>query len=163
MKLAAHLILFQLGWFSCVLGAAWGIPLAGPLVVAALAVAHMRFMPVAGDVRRIVAAGVLGLLVDSALAASGLVAYAGTPGPRPSWLAPPWIVAMWANFALALPRSLAWLRPRSLLAALLGAVLGPSAYMAGEALGAVQLVEWPGALVLAFVWAVVLSRLIAFV
>lgn len=79
VKLAAHLALFQLGWFSSVLGAAWELPLLGPLVVAALAVAHMRFMPVPGDVRRIIAAALLGLLVDSALAASGLVAYAGTP------------------------------------------------------------------------------------
>jgi hypothetical protein len=54
------------------------------------------------------------------------------------WLAPVWIIAMWAGFATLLHVALRWLLPHRWLAALLGAVGGPLAYYAGMRLGAVN-------------------------
>jgi fucose 4-O-acetylase-like acetyltransferase len=54
------------------------------------------------------------------------------------WLAPVWIIALWAGFATLLPVSLRWLLGRWRTAALFGAVGGPLAYYAGMKLGAVS-------------------------
>ena len=49
------------------------------------------------------------------------------------------MIALWTCFAATLRHSLAWLRARWLLAAVLGAVGGPLAYLGGESLGAISL------------------------
>ena len=46
---------------------------------------------------------------------------------------------MWINFALTLNGSMRWLHGRYLLAAVLGAIGGPLAYVAGVKLGAAAL------------------------
>jgi len=79
--------------------------------------------------------------------------------------APYWIVLLWMLFAATLNLSLAWLKPRPLIAALFGAVGGPAAYVAGAKLGALTLTEPAAALpALAIGWAVLtpaLARLAA--
>jgi hypothetical protein len=58
-------------------------------------------------------------------------------------IVPPWITALWIGFA-TLPRfSLAWLRGKPWLAALLGGVAGPLSYLAGVRLGAVAVGAHP--------------------
>jgi hypothetical protein len=53
-------------------------------------------------------------------------------------IAPHWIVVMWGLFATTLNVSLAWLKQKLALAAMLGAVAGPLAYYAGYKLNALQ-------------------------
>ncbi|MGK2926041.1 MAG: DUF2878 domain-containing protein, partial [Lysobacterales bacterium] len=164
MNLAVNFVAFQLGWFACVLGAANGLPWAGPLVVLAVVTLHLararRPLP---ELRLIGLAMALGLLVDSLLLATGWLSYPSglwLPGPWQSNLAPYWIVAMWALFATTLNLSMGWLRGRPLLAALMGAVGGPLSYLAGEKLGGIELTAPVAALsALAFAWAVAMPLL----
>lgn len=143
----------QAGWFACVLGAAHGM--AGYGVIAALVViaGHLAWSSTrASDLMLLAAAGGVGLIFDGTLARAGLVVYA--PGALMLGPVPDWILALWLLFALMLRRSLAWLAPRPLLAAALGLVGGPLAYLAGARLGALQFPELlPALAALAIGWA----------
>ena len=80
------------------------------------------------------AAALTGLLLDTLFLQFGVLDYAH---PLPSSeMAPFWIVVMWMNFALTLNLSMRWLQGRYALAAVLGLVGGPLAYIAGVELGA---------------------------
>jgi hypothetical protein len=54
-------------------------------------------------------------------------------------LPPPWLLAMWAQFATTFRFSLRSVVTRPVLAVLFGAAGGPIAFLAGERLGAVTL------------------------
>jgi hypothetical protein len=135
-----NFVVFQLAWFACVLGGARGYELAGTLVVAAAVALHVALATRAAlAATLVVAVATVGLLWDSLLVTLGLMVYpSGSLAPG---LAPLWIVAMWALFATTLNLSLGWLQGRPVLAALLGAVGGPLAYLAGQRLGAIELPE----------------------
>jgi hypothetical protein len=159
MNLVVNFVAFQLGWFACVLGAANGLPWAGPLVVLGVVALHLaRALRPLPELRLVGLAMALGLVVDSLLLATGWLSY-----PAGLWLpgmAPYWIVAMWALFATTLNVSMGWLRGRPLLAVLMGAIGGPLSYLAGEKLGGIELTAPVAALsALAFAWAVAMPLL----
>jgi hypothetical protein len=82
------------------------------------------------------AAAVIGLVVDTTLAATDLIRFSS------AWtfpLAPAWMLALWVAFATTLNHSLRWLMSRPAAAALGGALGGPLAYLAGEKIGALSL------------------------
>lgn len=158
---AVNFIGQQLGWFACVVGAARGHPWLGTAVAALIVGLHLRAVPDRGrEVRLVTLAAVLGVVLESGLQAMGLLTYA-SPWRAVPWLCPPWIAALWAQFATVLRFGLRGLQHRPLLAALLGAVGGPAAFRAGEALGAVQFspTRWASYLALAVVWAAVMPLL----
>jgi Protein of unknown function (DUF2878) len=159
--LLANIVSFQAGWFACVLGAARGWWWLGPLLVAAIAGAWLLVAPRPRGLAVLLAlTGIVGLCWDSWLAVLGLIAY--PPGPLSPPLAPVWILAMWVSFATTLNVSLRWLRGRSWLAVLVGAVLAPLAYFAGARLGALQLAQPQLALLAqAAGWALLLPALVA--
>jgi hypothetical protein len=64
-------------------------------------------------------------LVDASAAASGTVRYAAAPL---GW-APPWIMALWAAFAMTLTTSMRFLQRHPALPALFGLLLAPLAYL----------------------------------
>ncbi|MHC4974020.1 MAG: DUF2878 domain-containing protein [Planctomycetota bacterium] len=135
MRIAVNFLLFQAGWFACVAGPAWVGPAAVALVVAVdLAWTRRR----AHEAKTVLASGALGSAADLLLANAGLLAFRG--GGYPLWMA-----ALWLNFGTILNVSLAWLKGRWWLAAVLGAVCGPLVYLGGERLGATVL--QPGTLV----------------
>ena len=147
-------------WFSCVLGAAHGMPWFGPVVVAAVIVLHLaRVSRPAPELKLIGIAAALGLVADSLLLASGWLYY-----PSGSWipgLAPYWIVAMWALFATTLNVSMRWLRASLPLALVFGAVGGPLSYAAGARLGGLEWVSPAWALgALAVLWAIATPLLV---
>ena len=78
------------------------------------------------------------------------------------WICPPWMAALWFNFAMLVSISLSWLKGKYLLAGLLGALFGPVAYWGGEKLGVLTVAAsfWQGYLPLALLWAVALPALI---
>ncbi len=124
---AANVIGFQLVWFGCMVGAGNGLPWLGPLacaifVIATLAAGGQR----RADLRLLLVALPLGIALDSAFAWSGWLRYAE------AWpwitVAPLWIAALWAAFAMTLNHSMAFLRGRFWLAATLGLIGGPLAY-----------------------------------
>ncbi len=161
MRLALNIVLFQAAWFACVLGAAHGVAWIGVAVAAAVVAWHaLRAPQPATELALVAAALAIGALFDSALAASGWLEFA-PPAPA-AYLAPYWILAMWALFATTLNVSLGWLHRRLALAAVIGMLAGPLSYWAGARLGALELVEPAAALIaLALGWTAILPGLLA--
>lgn len=79
----------------------------------------------------------IGAFADSVQTALGLVSFRS--GSLAPWLCPPWIVALWMQFATLLRFSLSWRAGRYLVALLLGLVGDPLAFSAGVRLGAADL------------------------
>lgn len=144
--------LFQVAWFAAVLGAARGFPWLGPLVALPvlgynLAMSDHR----RGELILWGSAGLLGFAFDSALMSASL--FAPVHGVSQWPLSPPWMVALWLNFAATLNVSLSWLRGRWLLAAVFGAIGGPLAYYGGAGLGAaVTLPSFAAIVILSLGW-----------
>lgn len=130
-----NFVLFQAGWFTCVLGAAAGHPLpaaAAGLVPVALHLALVR-QP-RREAQLLLASLLLGLCIDSVHLHTGALRFADA-GPFP--LLPPfWLLVLWLQFATSLHYALAWLSGRPLVALAFGAIGGPLAYWAGVRLGA---------------------------
>ncbi len=155
-----NFIVFQVGWFACVLSAANGLPWVGTLVAGLIVVFHIATTAQrAHEVQLLALAVVLGLVFDSLLVSSGWVKYPSgmfIPG-----IAPYWILAMWALFATTLNLSMGWLKSSLVLASVMGAVFGPLSYLAGARLGAILLVDSLSSMVLlAMIWALVMPILI---
>lgn len=137
---AVNFLLFQAGWFACVLGAARGFPWQGALVALLIAAFIVfRSRNPRDELSLVLVAALAGFAFDSVLAMTGWVSFAGAV-PL-SALAPVWMVALWALFATTLNVSLRWLREWPVLGVLFGAIGGPVAYYAGERLGALQFAD----------------------
>lgn len=159
MATLLNLIAYQAAWFAAVLGAARGLPWVGALAIAAAILLHLVRVPRARpELVLILAAGLIGAVLDSLLVLSGWVAYPS--GMLIEGLAPYWMVAMWMLFATTLNVSLSWLKRRRATAALFGLLGGPLAYFAGERLGGISLDPLSPALIsIALGWAVAMPLL----
>ena len=149
----------QLAWFAAVLGAAHGLPVWGTLPALAVLLWHLRRAPrPRAEARLMLLAAGLGAVADTLVLRQGVLAYAS--GQWSAALPPLWMTALWAVFATSLNVTLRWLHGRPLLAAALGAVAGPLAFLSGARLGAAQLLE-PGIAMalLSLQWALVLPVL----
>jgi hypothetical protein len=160
MAVAVNALLFQAGWFACVLGAAQGLPWIGAIIAVLVIGWHLaRAADPRREVALIAAAGVLGLVFETLLVQSGWVRF--DSGMLVAGVAPYWMVALWAIFATTLNVSLRVLRSRLGLAAALGAVGGPAAYYGGAQLGALELATAGAALMtIAAGWAVFVPALL---
>jgi hypothetical protein len=156
VNLWINAILYQATWLIAIAGAARGWWWAGPLALALfagwqLAVSAQR----RADVLLLLYAAAIGFAIDSAFAQSNLIDYAAAmPWPR---LAPGWIVALWMSFALTLNHSLSYLKTHAFVAAALGAIGAPLAYLAAAHWGALSFPapSAPALLMLAAGWAVI--------
>ena len=155
----ANFVVFQAAWFAGVLGAAHQVPGWGTAAVLAAIGWHLVVSARPADEARLVAlVALIGFVVESLLASQGKVHYAS--GQPVAWLAPYWMVAMWALLAIALNVTMRWLRGRPWLAALLGAIAGPASFASGVRLGGAQFVDATVALAtLAVVWALLMPVL----
>ena len=152
---------FQVAWFAAVLGAAHRWSALGTACVAAAVGAHVALAPRPREELAFVGAVVAaGFLVESLVVVQGHIVY---PSGQPvAWLAPYWIVALWALLATAPNVTLRWLKGRPLLAVLLGAICGPASFLAGVRLGGARFVDATAALAtLAVTWAVLMPALMA--
>lgn len=156
-----NVVLFQAGWFACVLGAAHGQPWAGTALAATIVAWHaLRAAKPGQELKLIGIVVLLGALWDSALVMTGWIAYPA--GTLVDGTAPHWILALWALFATTLNISMRWLRQRVLLALILGAIGGPLSYWAAVRLGAVTFAEpAPIVIALALGWALIMPALVA--
>lgn len=155
----ANFVVFQLAWFAAVLGAAHRLPLWGTACVAAAIAWHLAVSArPAQEARLIALASVIGLVVETTIANQGHVAY---PSGQPlAWLAPYWMVALWAEFAIALNVTMRWMRHRPWLAAVLGAIAGPTAFASGVELGGAQFIHrTPALAMLSASWALAMPLL----
>ncbi|NNC63476.1 MAG: DUF2878 domain-containing protein, partial [Gammaproteobacteria bacterium] len=108
-----NLVAFQAGWLACVLGAANGVPWIGALAALAAVGLHLALAAdAAAEIRLIAIALALGIVFDSALLATGWVSYPS--GVLSTYVAPYWILALWALFATTLNGCMSWIK-RSLL------------------------------------------------
>jgi len=153
-KIVLNIILFQIGWFACVLTAANNQPFVGAIISLFIIVSHVLISKrYKQEIRIIVIAMVMGLFLDSLIISAGWITY--TSGMLGNFIAPYWIVLMWALFATTLNYSLSWLKEKLLLSVVLGTIAGPFAYYAGVKLGAVEFINEINALVsLSIGWAI---------
>jgi hypothetical protein len=162
-RLAGNVLGNQLVYLCAVIGAGRGR--VWPAIVAAALFVIWQW---AGSRQRAVTLRLIllalgcGALVDGVASASGWVSYAAHPGPV--WLAPVWILALWAAFAMTLGVSLAALQRHLSLAAVVGFTLAPLAYLsAARGFDAVRFATpaWRGVLLLGVGWALALPMLMA--
>jgi len=156
--------LYQIGWLACVSGGASHRPWTGFAIAIVLVGVHLALsMERPFEIRLVVLATAVGAVVEIIQIAAGT--YRFTSGTVVAALPPPWLLAMWAQFATTFRSSLRPVITRPTRAALLGATGGPLAFLAGERLGAVTLLPplTHGLLRLSISWAVALALLSAVV
>ena len=163
MKILLNVILFQLGWFACILGAAKGFIYLGPLVVVLGAAAQSIWDKDSKEILVfILATTILGSFYDSLGVVFGLFSF--SPEMQSAWNYPLWMSALWLNFAMLFGRSLSWMNGKYLTAAILGLLGGPASYYAGESFGAIVISE-PATMSLigiGVMWAVVTPTILWF-
>jgi hypothetical protein len=154
-RLVANGVIFNLGWFACVLGgnavALWVVPL--------LLLAHWALLArEAAEWSLIAAVTVLGILIDGLVQALGALRFNGS-----GWPVPLWLMLLWPMFATLLNHSLRFFQAHPWLAALLGGVSGPMTYLLGVEFGAATAVWSTFALfaIYAVVWALLLPLLLS--
>lgn len=141
-RLVVNFILFQIGWFACVIGAAKQMPWLGVATVIAIVAWHLTQAKQAKqEVQLLLITLVIGGVFDQIMLNHQLITYQahGWSG----MIVPVWILALWAEFVTVLNVSLRWMKGRWLVAVLFGAIGGPLAYMGAEKLGAVTLNHLP--------------------
>ncbi len=157
----ANAVVFQIGWWIAVLGAGRGHYWLSPILVACLVCVNIRLSAdPSSTIRIVLTVGLFGSLLDSALAAVGLLQFVHSPFDPP-WC-PPWLIALWCLFATTLTGSLRWLAGRNMTAALIGGICGPLSYYAGHQMGALRIGghERLSLLLLSFLWAILLPLLL---
>ena len=153
-------LLFQLGWFACVLSGAAKQPWIGvSIAVMIMAIHVMRATKRQNELTLIMVAMLIGTVLDSILVWQYWLSY-----PSGMFLentAPYWIIVMWGLFATTLNVSLRWLKGNIIMSAVIGAIAGPLAYYGGYKLGAVQFIDTPMALIaLSIGWTILTPALI---
>ena len=157
-------VAFQACWLACILGAAAGMPILGPIAVAIFVALHLAVSKPgqerAGRIKLLIIAGVIGYVADSALVLLGILAF--PPAAALGWPTSLWMVALWVNLAATLNASMSWLGRSRPLAIVFGVIGGPLAYLAGARLGAATLgPTLAGAtLVIAVEWALAMPLLV---
>ena len=129
-----NFLLYQVGWFCCVLGAAWRFPWTGMSIALCLAGVHFwlatdRTM----QLKLALAAAGVGLVVDSAQLWAGVFVF--PHGSAVNWLPPPWMPVLWMQFATTFQYSMRWMSGRYVQTACFGLLGAPLAFFAGERLG----------------------------
>lgn len=149
LKQIANAVLFQAGWFACVIGgdSYW------LLIPISVLIVHLLWISSwAAEGKLLLWITGLGTILDSVLLMLGVFDFdAGGP------LIPLWLMLLWAVLATTLNHCLSWTAKPWWRASLLGAVGGPMSYYAGAQLAGVHLPLglWPSMVVLALIWAVV--------
>lgn len=150
---------YELVWLAAVIGAghglAWpGMAAAGVFAAWRLAVSRCRRI----ELKLAAVTVLLALALEGTWVTAGLIVYAA-PWPLPS--APAWLIALWVAFALTVVPLFGQLHGRPALAAILGAVGGPLAYLGAARAHALRLPgpAWRGLLALALGWAIAMPTL----
>lgn len=156
-----NIISFQLGWFSCVLGAANHYPWLGVLASIGLIAWHLKVSNNwIGEAYLIFLAMLVGLVFDFLPLSFRWISFESLAF-WPDQIPPPWMIFLWGMFATTLNISLNWLKTRLFVAILLGAFSGPIAYWGGARLGALEMVDFSAAMIyLSIGWAIAVPALL---
>ncbi len=159
MRKLINFVLFQLGWFACILGAAHGHVTAAVLFCAAIAAFHVwQSHERIQESTLLLKIGLLVIVADTMLVQTGSLVFE-SKGLLPG-LSPIWMWSLWIILGCTLNESMSWLKGRYVLASVLGAITGPLSYLAGVKLGAAQWGDETQALVLlGIIWAIAMPLL----
>ena len=130
-----NFVLFQVGWFACVIGAAnnqvfWAVFVTAIYIAFHIWRSHFPFL----EFKLIFKAVIFGVSADTLIANLGFLSFQDA---WPStYLSPVWMWVLWALVASTVNGSLSWLQGKPILGALLGAICGPLSYDAGIRMGA---------------------------
>ena len=151
---------FQAAWFAAVLGAAHQMALWGTMAVVAAFAWHITVSARPAEEAKLFGlVCLIGFVIETGNALLGHVTYAS--GQPVATLAPYWMVALWGLLAIALNVTMRWMKGRYLLAALLGAFVGPASFVSGVKLGGAQFIAMTPALVtMACTWALLMPALV---
>ena len=155
-----NVLLYQIAWFACVLGAVQGFLYLGPVVTLFAAALQLFFSKrPKNEGLFLLCATVLGSLWDSIAVLLGAYSFTGTV--LMPWGYPLWMSALWLGFATTIRSSLSWLSRRRSTAVLLGLLGGPAAYYGGAKLGpiAIGVPMTSSLLIIGCCWAVVTPML----
>jgi hypothetical protein len=159
IMLIINFILFQLAWFSCVIGAGKGVPWLGVLVTALILSWHLyQAKNVKAELLLMLCALLIGMAYDQSMLSLGYISYLNN-----GWgnaIVPVWILALWLGFTTTLNVSLRWMRSKHLIAVIFGAIGGPFAYLGAEKLGAVVLHGATSYIALSLGWAIITPLLL---
>ena len=132
-----NILLYQVGWFACVLGLAWDLQWLGASIAISLMAIHFGLAADrALQVKLVLLTAALGLIVDSVQLRAGIFDF--RYGLVVEWLPPLCIVVLWMQFATTFRYGMRWLSGRYLLCAGFGLLGAPVAFFAGERLGAIS-------------------------
>ena len=149
-----QLVFHQAAWWACVLCMGWY----GPALMLLFVLSHLAMTrdSCRGELRLILLSTGLGIGLDNALAAAGVVTYVGEilVGGSPLWL-----VAIWMGFGATLRHSQAVLVRTFQNALLTGCVGGPLAYLGGQRLGCLAVSGSWGWLAVSVLWTIALATL----
>ena len=161
MSLLLNYVLYQIGWFACVLGVAWGYQGLGVCIALSLVGIHIylatdRFL----QLKLCLTAAAVGLTADAGQMWAGVFTF--PKGTVVDWLPPPAITVLWLQFGTTLPYCMRWLSQRYAVCACFGLLGAPLAFFAGERLGAVEFMapRWMHFAMLGLVWAIAVPLLV---
>ena len=155
MRNIINFVLFQAGWFACVLYP--GVAATG--LVALIVAFHIAFISRKrlSELQFIGAGVVIGGLLDGLWFNIGVM----DNGVTGFQLTPIWILGLWAAFSTTLSHSLSWIGAKPWLPYVCAPVAGPFAYWSASKMGAVQLPDLTFSMVaLALGWLVVFPLLL---
>lgn len=130
-----NFVVFQVGWFACVLGAANKQVLWAVIGTMAYIAFHVWRSPSPKtESKLLLKVFIFGLVADTLIMHLGYLDFQDDwPSP---YLSPLWMWVLWVLVATTVNSSLTWLRGRPILGAVLGAICGPMSYEAGIRMGA---------------------------
>jgi hypothetical protein len=156
-----NFLLYQIGWFCCVLGAAWHFPWLGMTIALGLVGVHFWLATDrTTQLKLVLAAAGVGFVIDSSQLWLGVFSFPS--GTVVDWLPPPWMSVLWVQFATTFHYSMRWLNRRYTLSACFGFAGAPLAFFAGERLGAIEFLapRLTHYAILAFFWLAAVPLLI---
>lgn len=130
LRITANFILFQAAWFAGILAP----PIWASALVALILVIHLRMIAHAGEWRLLAMTMLIGGIWDTTLSITGFYNFNPSATFWNPAVIPLWLLLLWGNFATTLCHSLYWLSANKIIAALLGSILGPAAYIGGAAI-----------------------------
>ena len=159
MDKLVNFVLFQIGWFSAVIGGASNRPWLDVLVITTVVLIHLyRTINIKAEAVLIIIIAIMGGSLDSVFVYLNWISYPS--GHIHETLTAYWIIAMWMSFSTTLNSSMAWLKESHILAVIFGFFGGPLTYYGGYKLQAIEFQNFDAAMIgLAFGWAVIIPLL----
>ena len=160
MNKLINAVLFQLGWWACVLSVSQNLELLAIIFCTCLVGAHLYANhDRKKDLQLLVMCVPIGVAFDTLLEALNIMSFYGW---ALGFLSPFWLWMVWILFVLTLNHSLSFIKHVPVVfTALLGLIFGSGSYIAGAKLGAASVqMDGSSPLLIALLWAVLLPSLV---